>query len=160
MTKRQSRHSVMPDAFNFPSVIPKACPRRFLSRVFNRESKSSPMQAHTNKGTTKQDPGFPLTLSPTFVIGETGGNDRGDPAGMTKRPGGNDREDWRYDKEAGGMTERQSRPSVMPPVFNPPSVIPKACPQRFLSRVGNPPLSFPTLVIGNPWLSPMQGPHK
>ena len=67
--------SVMPPAFNPPSVIPD---------IFNRESKSSSMQAHTNKRTTKQDAGFPLTLSPTFVIGETGGNDRGDPAGMTE----------------------------------------------------------------------------
>jgi len=69
--------SVMPDAFNPPSVIPD---------IFNRESKSSPMQAHTNKTTTKQAPGFPLTLSPTFVIGETSGNDRG--------------ETGRHDKEA------------------------------------------------------------
>ena len=36
------------------------------------------MQGHTNEGTEKKDTGFPLTLSPTFVIGETGGNDRGD----------------------------------------------------------------------------------
>ena len=51
------------------------------------------MQAHTNKRTTKQDPGFPLTLSPTFVIGETGGHDKGDPAGMTEGT-------RRYDREA------------------------------------------------------------
>ncbi len=57
--------------FNPPSVIPD---------IFNRESMVFPMQGHTNKRTTKQDPGFPLTLSPTFVIGETGGNDRGGPA--------------------------------------------------------------------------------
>ena len=52
--------------FYFPSVIPD---------IFNRES--IPMQGHTNEGTEEKDTGFPLTLSPTFVIGETGGNDRG-----------------------------------------------------------------------------------
>ena len=37
-----------------------------------------PMQGHMNEGTEEKDTGFPLTLSPTFVIGETGGNDSGD----------------------------------------------------------------------------------
>jgi len=76
----------MPDAFNPPSVIPD---------IFNRESKSSPMQAHTNKRTAKQDPGFPLTTGGNDR-GETGGNDRGET-------GGHDRE------KPGGMTERGRR---------------------------------------------------
>ena len=55
--------------FQSPAVIPA---------VFNRESTAFPMQDHVNEGTKEKDAGFPLTLSPTFVIGETGGHDRGD----------------------------------------------------------------------------------
>ena len=45
-----------------------------------------PTQGHMNEGTKEKDTGFPLTLSPTFVIGETGGNDSGGPAGLTGVP--------------------------------------------------------------------------
>ena len=44
------------------------------------------MQGHTNEGTEEKDTGFPLTLSPTFVIGETGGNDRGGSGNDRARP--------------------------------------------------------------------------
>ena len=53
--------------------------------VFYRESTAFPMQGLTNERTEEKDAGFPLTLSSTFVIGETGGNDRGDRA---ERPEG------------------------------------------------------------------------
>ncbi len=45
--------------------------------VFYRESTAFPMQGPTNERPEEKDAGFPLTLSSTFVIGETGGNDRG-----------------------------------------------------------------------------------
>ncbi len=76
MTNRQSRPSVMPPVVNPPSVMPHAFNSpSVIPDIFNRESMAFPMQAHTNKGTTKQDTGFPLT---------TGGNDRESPAGMTE----------------------------------------------------------------------------
>ena len=58
--------------------------------IFYRESRAFPMQGHTNERTEEKDAGFPLTLSPTFVIGETGGNDRGGESG-TEGEGGTDR---------------------------------------------------------------------
>ena len=44
------------------------------------------MQGHPNEGTEEKDTGFPLTLSPTFVIGETSGNDRGGSGNDRARP--------------------------------------------------------------------------
>ena len=68
--------AVIPDVGNRPSVVPDVGnPLSVIPDIFNRESKSSPMPAHTNKGTKKQNTGFPLT---------TGGNDRGGPTGMTE----------------------------------------------------------------------------
>ena len=48
----------------------------------------------------------------------------------------------------------------MPHVFNPPSAIPDIVnPLLSCLMLLIPPLSFPTLLIGNPWFSPA-GPHK
>ena len=60
MTKRPSMPSVIPDAFNPPSVMPDAFnPPSVIPDIFNRESKSSPMQAHTNKKNKKARPWIP-----------------------------------------------------------------------------------------------------
>ncbi len=79
MTKRQSMPSVMPHVVNPPSVMPHAFnPPSVIPDIFNRESMVFPMQAHTNRGTTKQDTGFPLTTGGNDK-GETGGHDREGP---------------------------------------------------------------------------------
>ena len=106
-----NRPSVIPDVVNHPSVIPDVC---------NRESMAFPHTGpHPNKGTEEKNPGFPL---------KTCGNDRGARAGMTKGPGWHDVEQSRHDKGTRlAWRVGQSRHSVMPDMYNHPSVIPDVC---------------------------------
>ena len=116
--RRFQSPAVMPDIGNPPSVIPD---------IFNRESKSSPMQGHPNEGTEKQNPGFPLT---------TGGNDRGTrrhDRGASGHDGGTRagmpkglQNPWPTQDHTIPPTSCPtfSIPAVMPDIGNPPSVIP------------------------------------